>query len=142
MRNSIDSGDFASHVERELSGGQPSPGAVVPVPNAMHRAADFAEELHLRPEKSKTGWFLSIVTTFVLASLAYLALTQDRIVLGGKRGESVYEGMAATVVGFALLAVAFFSLWRLSARTRFARALGCSSVALWLLFVFWFILAR
>jgi hypothetical protein len=137
LRNSVDSGDFATYVERELSKGVNSPGAAGPCPSAMNDAADFVDDVHHRPGRRRAGWFLRILTAVVLGGMAYMALTQDRILLAQKQGETIYEGGAASVVGFVLIALAFFSLWQLAAGTRLSRTVGGAFTALWLLGLIW-----
>lgn len=139
-RNSTETGDFATYVERELPGALP-PGKVDSSPGAMHAAADAVDQIQQRPSKSLAGWLVSLISASVLSNLAYLALTEKRIVLGGKQGGATYEGAAASVVGFALFAVALLMLWRLTAGTRFSRISAWLLLVLWLVCAGWFVFA-
>lgn len=66
------------------------------------------------------------------SGLAYFALVNGRIVLGGRNGISEYEGGASVVVAFLLLALAMITLWQLARNTRFSRKFAGTLLSIWL----------
>lgn len=140
LRNNIDSGDFAAYVEREITGG-PTPGQVERPKGVALEASETLNQIKSHPRKSLAGWIVALTSACTFASLAYLALTQGRIVLGGRRGMSAHEGLSSDFVGFALLVIAQISIWQLTAGTRFARSTAWAMAGLWAACVMWFVLS-
>jgi len=99
LRNNIDSGDFAAYVEREITGG-PSPGQVERPKGVALEASETLNQIKSHPRKSLAGWIVALTSACTFASLGYLALTQGRIVLGGRRGMSTREGLSSDFIGF------------------------------------------
>ena len=55
-------------------------------------------------------WFGALLFALVFGALAFLALTERNITVGGKTGIHHFEGTAAVNLGFGYLAVAIGSL--------------------------------
>jgi hypothetical protein len=115
-------GDYAAHIDA-ITGR--SPGRV---------AREF-EEIPVLETFDATPWFLALLKAGVFGGLGLLALSERRIVLGGKSGDSLFEGWGAVVVGFVLLGSALTSLLALLARRRRAKWVALGMLLVWLIFL-------
>lgn len=122
----LTNGDFASYVERGTTPGK------VERPEDISASFIAGDAIVRHPHRSVAGWFVSLLTASVFSGLAYFALVNGRIVLGGRNGISEYEGGASVVVAFLLLALAMFTLWRLARNTRFSRKFAGTLLSIWL----------
>lgn len=85
-------------------------------------------------------WLLCGLWSLVWTSLAYIALTQRRITLGGKLGINTFDNHAATVVGLLALGCALGGVGWLLRTNRFHRQLRALLFVAWLGFcAFWFL---
>lgn len=119
-------GDFASYVEFSTT-----PDKAVR-PEGIHASFIAADAIVTQHHRSVAGWFVSLLTACVLSCLAYFALINERIALGGKNGISEYEGWTAAAVAFLLLALAMITVWRLARNTRFSRKFAGALLSIWL----------
>jgi hypothetical protein len=88
-------------------------------------------------------WGLCALWTLVWGSLAYIALTEGHVTLGGGRASlrfATFEGQHATFVGLALLGVAMVGIGWLLRTSRYRQLLRALLFLLWLAFcAFWII---
>ena len=116
----VRNGDFAEFIQ----GGVTAPGEVPRKKQASpagEQANDALQQIQHSPSRSVAGWIVSFATMGFLGSVSYLALKERVVTLGGRNGLSLFEGHAAVVVGFLLLAGALLPIVQLTRHTRFAK---------------------
>lgn len=126
----VRNGDFAEFIQ----GGATAPGEV-PIGKLAsppgEQANDALQQIHHSPSRSVAGWIVSLATMGFLGSVSYLALKERAITLGGRNGSSLFEGNAAVVMGFLLLAGALLPIVQLTRHTRFAKLAALQVAWIW-----------
>lgn len=124
-------GDYAEFIQGGVLGPGEMPKEEPPSQAALAAQASL-EQMQHSPSRSLAGWITSLATTAVLASVSYLALKERAVTMGGRNGPKSFEGAAAIVVGFLLLAAALWPIAKLTRHTRFAKLVLIQLAWIWL----------